>query len=273
MKTAIETQTAFEPLSSDLGLYLPDLDPNQPLSDEEARYLTKMINTHHLILLKGDGPIQPESHIDITRKLGEPWTYGFTEGQYKEYPEIFKVSNQRGNGFVNAGQAWHSDGSIYNKAMHLSIFTIDTIPDDGAATYFTSLKKALHRLPADVKKQLEHTQADYGKMYKPHPAIWQHPVTGTEVLHISEGIKGQFMDTVSRAHFSEEENQKMDQLLHELLWETGTYYQHQWQKGDLLIADNYAVAHYAQPSDSNTLRVLHRTATKGVSRINSKVNY
>lgn len=273
MKTAIETQTAYELLSNNLGIYLPELDPNQPLREEEARYLTEMINAHHLVLLKSDRPIEPDRQIELTRKLGEPWSYGFTEGQYKEYPEIFKVSNQRGIGFVNAGQAWHSDGSIYNKAMHLSIFAIDTIPTDGAATYFTSLSKALDRLPIAVKEQLTHTRADYGKMYKPHPVIWQHPVTGNEVLHISEGIKGRFVNLETGEHFAEKENQEMDHLLHDLLWEAGTYYQHQWQKGDLLIADNYAVAHYAKPSDSNTLRVLHRTATKGVRRGHSKVNY
>lgn len=266
MKALEATKVSYEALGESLGVYVPEIDPNSVLSETEVKHLTELINKHHLVLLRSTDPIIPERHIDLTRKLGEPWTYGYTDGQYKEYPEIFKVSNQRGNGFVNAGQAWHSDGSIYNKAMHLSIFAIDTIPADGAATYFTSLSKSLDRLPAEVRERLDHTQADYGKQYKPHPVIWQHPITGKEVLHISEGIKGRFKDTQTGAHYSEPENQKMDQLLHDLLWEANTYYPHQWQKGDLLIADNYAVAHYAKPSNSNTLRVLHRTATKGVRR-------
>ena len=266
MKSINESRTSYEPLSEGIGIYLPGLDPNKALSKEEADRLRVLINTHHLVLLRSTDPIQPEYHIDLTRKLGDPWTYGFTEGQYEEYPEIFKVSNQRGQGFVNAGQAWHSDGSIYNKAMHLSIFAIETIPADGAATYFTSLSKALDRLPTEVREKLAHTQADYGKQYKPHPVIWPHPITGNEVLHISEGIRARFTDSKTGEHFSEEENLKMDNLLHDLLWEAGTFYEHRWKTGDLLIADNYAVAHYSRPSNSNTLRVLHRTATKGIRR-------
>lgn len=266
MKPLEESKTSYEPLSKGLGVFVPDLDPNRSMSKAKVERLKEFINAYQLVLLRSPDPIKPERHIELTRKLGEPWTYGYTEGQYKEYPEIFKVSNQRGKGFTNAGQAWHSDGSIYNKAMHLSIFAINTIPDDGAATYFTNLSKALERLPVEVREKLSHTQADYGKQYKPHPVIWPHPVTGNEVLHISEGIKARFMDTETGEHFSLQENQMMDELLHDLLWEAGTYYEHQWKKGDLLIGDNYAIAHYAKPSDSNTLRVLHRTATKGVRR-------
>lgn len=113
-----------------------------------------------------------------------------------------------------------------------------------------------------VREKLKHAQADYGKQYKPHPVIWQHPVAGNE----SEGIKARFVDTETGAHFSVQENQRMDNPFHDLLWQAGTFYEHQWQIGDLIIGDNYAIAHYAKPSNSNTLRVLYRTATKGVRR-------
>lgn len=121
-------------------------------------------------------------------------------------------------------------------------------------------------MPKRMQERLERTHADYGRQYAPHPVIWEHPVTGHQVLHISEGIKGRYVDKVSGKPNSDQENQEIDRVLHELLWEEGTYYEHQWRTGDLLIGDNYAIAHYAKPSNSNTLRVLHRTATKGVNR-------
>ncbi|MEO1050738.1 MAG: TauD/TfdA family dioxygenase [Bacteroidota bacterium] len=259
-------QIEAQSLNGPLGIFIQDVNPNQSLSDQVINDLTVAVNEYHLVLLKSDSSIRPESHIDLTKKLGNIWIYGYSEGQYEAYPEIFKVSNQKGKGFVNAGQAWHSDGSIYNKAMHLSIFAIEVIPQDGAATYFTSLSKALDRMPPEMKKRLEQTCADYGKQYAPHPVIWQHPITGHDVLHVSEGFKGKYVDKTSGEPYSEKENKEIDDLLSKLLWEENTYYEHQWQIGDLLIADNYALAHYAKPSNSNTLRVLHRTATKGVNR-------
>lgn len=255
-----------ETLGPSLGIFIKDLDPNKPLTEEQVKDLTEAVNEHHLVLLKSSESIIPERHIELTKHLGEAWTYGYTEGQYKEYPEIFKVSNQRGKGFVNAGQAWHSDGSIYNKAMHLSIFAVQVIPGDGASTFFTSLLKALDRMPPEMLEKLKRTDADYGKQFRPHPVVWEHPVTGKQVLHISEGIKAKFMNQATGEHYSTQESREIDDFLHALLWEEGTFYEHKWQTGDLLIGDNYAIAHYAKPSNSNTLRVLHRTATKGVNR-------
>lgn len=254
------------PITPHLGVRVENLDPNIPISNKEIVALTSAINKYCLVHLRSDSMVNPESHIALTKQLGDPWSYGFTEGQYKEYPEIFKVSNQRGKGFTNAGQAWHSDGSIYNKAMHLSLFAIKQIPDDGAYTFFTNLSYALQRLSPNDLEKLRHTQADYGKQYEPHPVVWKHPLTGSEVLHVSEGIKARFVDTKTGQHYSPEENVKIEGMLHELLWQDETFYRHEWQPGDLLIGDNYAIAHYAKPSNSNTLRVLHRTATKGVNR-------
>ena len=259
-------QIEAQPLDGPLGVFIKDVNPNQTLSEPVIQDLSQTINEFHLVLLKSKDTIRPENHIALTKKLGNIWTYGYSAGQYEEYPEIFKVTNQRGKGFTNAGQAWHSDGSIYNKAMHLSLFAINIIPQDGASTYFTSLLKALDRMPEKMRTWLEQTCSDYGKQYAPHPVIWQHPITGHDLLHVSEGIKGKYIDKSSGEPYDERENKEIDDFLNKLLWEENTYYEHQWQIGDLLIGDNYALAHYAKPSNSNTLRVLHRTATKGVNR-------
>ncbi|MGD1840968.1 MAG: TauD/TfdA dioxygenase family protein [Thermonemataceae bacterium] len=150
--------------------------------------------------------------------------------------------------------------------MHLSIFSINTIPTDGASTYFSNLHYAYERLPASKKEQLRTLTSDFGKRYKPHPIIWEHPITATPVLHISEGFKNGFIKADSGDRISKDEAEAIHQFLNDHMWETDTYYEHSWQQGDLIIADNYAVAHFAKPNYSNTLRVLHRTATKGERR-------
>ncbi len=253
-------------INSNLGIAILNLDPNRNIDHQTAREIEILINRYHLVLMKSDTPIKKETQVDLTKRLGEPWRYDYVPGQYRDYPEIFKVTNQKGDGFANAGQAWHSDGSIYNKRMHLSIFSIDKIPVDGASTYFSNLNYAYDRLPENIKQKLLTLEGNFGKMYRPHPVVWKHPITQMDLLHISEGFKDGFIDTSSGHALSFDESQEIHKLLNDHMWEENTYYEHKWKLGDLVIADNYAVAHFAKPNYSNTLRVLHRTATKGEKR-------
>jgi len=255
-----------KPITKHLGVQVLDLNPNKTLTNQEINELNRLIDTHHLVLLKSTDPIQKQAQVQLTKQLGDAWKYDFIPGQYKEFPEIFKVTNQKGDGFTNAGQAWHSDGSIYNKRMHLSIFSIDSIPIDGASTYFSSLTYALERLPKYWKERFSKLHGFYEKMYQPHPVVWNHPITNEALLHVSEGFENGFLDSETGARLSKEESMEIHQFINEHMWQEATFYEHQWQQGDLLIADNYAVAHFAKPNYSNTLRVLHRTATKGEKR-------
>ena len=263
METIVKNGLEFKPIQANLGVEVLNLNPNKTLSSSEITELNGLIDRYHLVFLKSKNPIEKEAQVTFTKQLGEPWLYDSIPGQYKDYPEIFKVTNQKGNGFVNAGQAWHSDGSVYNKRMHLSIFSIDKIPIDGASTYFSNLNDAFKRLPENMKQTLSKLQGDFGKMYRPHPVIWQHPITDISLLHISEGFKARFTDITSGEPLSISESKMIQKFLNNHMWKEDSYYEHKWNQGDLVIADNYAVAHLAKPNYSNTLRVLHRTATKG----------
>ncbi len=266
MKTIKINSLEGDIITDSLGIRITNVNPNLPLNEEAINDLKTAINKYHLIFLKSPEPIALENQVALTKQLGEPWVYDYIPGQYKDYPEVFKVTNQKGNGFVNAGQAWHSDGSIYNRPMHLSVFSIGEIPKDGASTYFSSLHNALERLPKNLAEKLNNTEALFGKMYKPHAVIWEHPITSKKVLHINEGFSDGFRDKVTEKLFSQKENEELYEFFNMHLWEENTYYEHKWNFGDLVIADNYALAHYAKPTHSNTLRVLHRTATKGIKR-------
>jgi len=199
----------IEKVSPNLGVYVEHINPNIHLDSETIETLQYLINTHHLVVLKSEHPIQLENQVRLTKQLGEVWNYDYISGQYKEYPEVFKVTNQKGNGFVNAGQAWHSDGSVYNRPMHLSIFSIGQIPQEGASTYFSNLHYAYERLPEDLQKQLSNLDGDYGKMYKSHPTIWKHPITEIDVLHVSEGFQNGFINTKTALQIPNTESEEI----------------------------------------------------------------
>ncbi|WP_299532532.1 TauD/TfdA family dioxygenase [Ulvibacterium sp.] len=266
METLQSKELKLQKITPNLGVTILDIDPNAAMDHKTAKEIDMLINTHHLVLMKSDKPIEREAQVNLTKQLGEPWRYDYIPGQYKDYPEIFKVTNQKGNGFTNAGQVWHSDGSIYNKRMHLSIFSIDKIPIDGASTYFSNLNYAYERLPDTMKQRLSTLEGNFGKMYRSHPVVWKHPITRIDLLHISEGFKNGFIDGANSNSLSFDESQEIHRFLNNHMWKENTYYEHKWKLGDLVIADNYAVAHLAKPNYSNTLRVLHRTATKGEKR-------
>ncbi len=111
MTSPKDNTLATRALTPHLGVQVLHLDPNKPMDDTTIQALEDLIDTHQIVLLKSADPIDKAAQVALTRQLGEPWKYEYVPGQYRDYPEIFKVTNQQGDGFTNTGQAWHSDGS------------------------------------------------------------------------------------------------------------------------------------------------------------------
>ncbi len=257
----IETKT----IHPKFGLAVWGIEPHENLETNVIEFLKKAIQDFHLVVVKGKTPLLPKEQIDFTTLFGSPQKFNFIPGQFKEYPEVFKVTNKPGDAYANVGQYWHADGSIFNKPTYLSLYNIQQIPEEGSSTYFTSLIDALNRLPEELKKDLSTIESLHGTGYKNHPIIWNHPISGTPVLHVSEGFKGGYIDANGYL-YSPKEAEELHEMLNKHLWEKDTFYEHQWEYGDLIIADNYAVAHHAKSTTGMTSRVLHRTAVHGKKR-------
>ncbi|KAL4458193.1 hypothetical protein ABPG75_013058 [Micractinium tetrahymenae] len=143
-------------------------------------------------------------------------------------------------------------------------------------TEFVSLGELLEALPAAQRARWDRLWAIHVNNPEPRPLVYPHPLTGRDTMCFHNGNTAGFewySGTPQARRTSPEETR---QLLAEVEAAINSdpccadlKYSHQWQPGDVLIADNMALAHQAagetaMPAEQVGLRIMHRTATKGI---------
>ncbi len=242
-------------LSGAGGVEVRDFDLRTALADDSFRELEDLFDTESLILLRNQ---------NITHDEGRQFFARFgplIDG-------IGVVSNEeatgRGELEFHSEQSFQRDNPIRGLALYCR-----AIGPHGGATLFIDCAAAYRALPADLQSQLAHTDtvhsfdprvrlgSAYGGTGIPeggwqtvHPAILEHPVTGTPILFVSPwfttGIVG--MD-------SEDGGALLSALLDHLS-NPAFSYRHEWQPDDLLLWDNLSMIHAREPYDESTSRVL-----------------
>jgi taurine dioxygenase len=245
------------PLTSHLGAIISGIDLSSLLKAEIITEIKEAFRQYQLLLFRGK-TLSPKEQVMFSNHFGELETFPYTSTQIREYPEIFRLSNRKGDGYENVGFYWHADGSfkhLYPTAI--SLFHIIDVPVKGGGdTLFTNMYAAFGALP--FKKQYFYRQlATIHKNGIEHKLVITHPVTGKEALYINLGLN---MGIVGIA---EQESDLIFKEINQHLNREGCTYAHQWQPGDLLMSDNYSVAHQATHPINDSRRTLHRTTVRG----------
>lgn len=95
-----------------------------------------------------------------------------------------------------------------------------------------------------------------------YPAVVTHPITGRRVLEITE----QFLDRIVAPHRASLCNDEAIELLEKLVAHTRDpqfHYFHPWQQGDMVLWDNWRIAHCATGTPPGIDRLIHRTTIAG----------
>jgi taurine dioxygenase len=165
------------------------------------------------------------------------------------------VSNQNGQGLLNIGPYWHSDGAYLTDPTAVSIHHIIAPTEDGD-TLYADLAAAYERLSEQDKARVaaSRTRNETGVL---HPLVRRHPVTGRLGLYVNMGAGSTVIDQ------SGHEDKALRDAICEHLSRDGAFYRHKWRLGDLIVVDNFAVAHHATPANPSALRILHRTSIHG----------
>jgi len=86
-----------------------------------------------------------------------------------------------------------------------------------------------------------------------HPVLLCHPVTGDEVLYVSQ------MQTDRIVDVDPDESEELLATLRAALYADSNVYRHDWSVGDIVVWDNVALQH-ARPVPPRAPRTLHRVA-------------
>ena len=237
--------------------------------------------------------------IDLSRVFGELEVHPIPELVTAGTPELITlVSDQNKEGLFEvdgkpsiAFLPWHSDLIFTDHINHGGILTAKQISTWGGETGFIDQVQAYALLPDALKAKIEGLEivyqltvnpgysrygtrstvrtlrmSDFEKSVAPrldsdyppvvHPIVFTQPDTGRKVLNISPfgalRILGQ----------DDEAGHALLQLLVDHLTSCPSYY-HSWQPSEMLLWDNWRMAHCVTGAAPDEVRIMQRTTIMG----------
>ncbi|MFE4628384.1 (3R)-3-[(carboxymethyl)amino]fatty acid oxygenase/decarboxylase [Streptomyces mirabilis] len=257
-------------------------------SDADIASLREAVYRDSILLIK-DQRLDPKEFVDLGNALGVIEVYYESMYHHPEHKEIFVSGTKPGNDFEGVpqtGKFWHADYSFMPNPFGITMTYPQIVPKGNRGTYYIDMAKAFAALPGRLQDQLrgtrvEHSPRRYFKIrpsdvYRPihevqaeveqttpamfHPTVFRHPVTGEEILYVSEAASFGFID--------ERGLRLGPEVLEEVLELTGqldsTFTDPQihlqtFVEGDLLVWDNRALVHRAlhspKPEPAQSYRV------------------
>lgn len=146
----VTTQFEIEELTPHLGAVVSGLDLSASAFDEELAAALKDAFGQYQLLLFKDRILEPGEQVRFTRLFGELETFPYRPTQFREYPEIFRLSNHGQEGYTNVGFYWHQDGSFRPTPSAISAFHLVKVPKSGGDTLFANAYEAYNKIPAHL---------------------------------------------------------------------------------------------------------------------------
>ena len=265
----------IRPLGPALGAEVRGLDLAREVTAADRQVLAEAYAEHHLLRLHHPG-LSSEDHLRFAALFGPLWDERGA-GEFVQY-----VSNTRDDRIIDEGPLlFHSDLAFTPKpVLGLSLYAV-TVPKGGAPTRFANAARAWRCLPEALRSRLTGARArhlfdletqrgdvPYREETLPerapratHPVCFPHPVSGREILYLSEMQSDRILDV------SPEESTAALADAFAVLYAEDNVYEHAWRPGDLLVWDNLALQHARPAMPDAQERTLRRVtlATAGVA--------
>lgn len=270
------------PLPNHVGSEIRGLDPRE-IGGAEEDALREAFLANSVLLLR-DAQLTPESHLAITRILGEPEIHPMAPTRPGQPPEIIEPSYSAGNADdpdeIVGHIPWHSDQTYTQRPCRGALLRAIEIPPEGGQTGFVDTASVYAALSDDLKAQVEGLevvhrlarahrllglQHDAEKTREladrfpdmVHPLVRVDPKSGVRSLDISP----MFADAI--AGWPAGESEALLTRLREFATQSRFVYWHEWKPADLIIWNNYRVLHSAAGHKNRYVRTMNRTTLTG----------
>lgn len=238
------------PIGGSFGAIIDGLRLDRP-APGDALLLQQALLDYGVLVIRGQ-ELTPAQHVAATRLFGEPETFHPGPGQIDGLPEVFRLASRSGEGYLDVGRYWHSDGSFRAVPTPISFWHTVETPAQGGATLFTDLRQVWRDLGDGMQRQLAGVETLHRNGVV-HPLRMAHPVTGAHGLYLNVGL------TSAVVGHTPDQARALVGLLDRQLSRPEVVYQHDWRPGDVVVADNLRVAHKATVVTAAVRRVLDRT--------------
>ncbi|WP_405179240.1 TauD/TfdA family dioxygenase [Nocardia sp. NBC_01377] len=269
------------------GIEVHDFDPAAVTADDLAT-LRRHVYHDKIVVLKAQ-TLDVAQFVALGAAFGEPVAYYEPMYHHPDSEYVFVSSNiSRDTGRVGVpktGAFWHSDYQFMPRPFAITCFYPRKLPTVSRGTYFIDMAQAYRRLgprlraaientyclhsarryvkirPEDVFRPLGQIIAEVERRTPPQrwPTVLRHPVTGEDLLYISEAFTYAIEDAAGAA--------LPEALLTDLLAASGqldTGYEHEniflrsYEPGDLVLWDNRTLIHRALHNPGNEATESYR---------------
>ena len=267
----------FEPLHSDFGARVTELDPGEALSAAAVSAIERAIDDYSLLWFP-DQSVSDDMQLAFTKLLGEPEPSHVKLGQEGVIEYFITIGNVQDDGsvfgndhpktrFLTGNNMWHSDSSFREVPTYVSIMCAYEVPDEGGITQFVSQRAAFNRLPAKI-------QADIAPLITIHDYVFSRSKVGDDAVTpshanslppVRQKLVRKNSATGERNFYVGSHAREIEgwgflesrDLLDELLARTTEpeyIYEHSWSPGDLVIWDNRCLLHRGSGYDADKYR-------------------
>jgi alpha-ketoglutarate-dependent taurine dioxygenase len=165
--------------------------------------------------------------------------------------------------FSDENVPFHWDGAFFTEPRKLLFYCTET-EGLGGETLFTDTEKIWNDLSRDEQAVLKNITMIYRTKKLAHyggeirvPLVQTHPVTGKTILRIAERVETS-LNPVTLEMLGVEDADEVYGRLTSKLYNPRYMYQHSWEKGDVLICDNFTYLHGRNALGANKSRSFKR---------------
>lgn len=246
------------------------LEPKKSLAnvdDLSVDLLREHVRREHLIVLRGFNTFQDANSFSIyCERWGEIsiWPFG-------KVLELIEQDNPEDHIFDNSYIPLHWDGMYRPHVPEFQIFHCVNAPltGQGGRTTFSNTILALKNASSETKKLWKKVTGIYKRQMEFYnsktisPIIDKHPYEDFSVIRYNEPPSENGRRFVNRPELeftgiNAEELEGFHHSLQQALYAPENFYAHEWQKGDIVIADNFSLLHGREEFVSKSPRHLQR---------------
>lgn len=165
--------------------------------------------------------------------------------------------------FSNEKVPLHWDGAFYKEPSFLLFYCTESAAS-GGETLFLNTELLWNALSAAEKEECSKITLNYKTEKKAHyggditiPLVQKHPVTGATILRIAEKVET-MLNPVTLKIIGSDDPESFYKKMEAKLSDPRFLYIHEWEKGDVIICDNFTYLHGRNELQNNLARSFKR---------------
>ena len=249
------------------GLLVAPERANDDLRDLDVDQLRELLWRERLLVLRG---FRTFANAEDFSAYCEGW------GEISLWPfgkvlELVERNNPEDHIFDNNYVPLHWDGMYRPQVPEFQIFHCVRAPrpGQGGRTTFSNTVLALENAPAHLRKKWEAVTGHYQRKMEYYdsktvsPVVDSHPLRAFPVIRYNEPPRGGFGTFVNPpilefTGIDPQESAEFHRELQKALYAPSCFYAHEWQEGDVVVADNFSLLHGREGFETKAPRHLRR---------------